>query len=122
MRGDFSRLTFDPTQRFSGVLFQQGRHLLEADFNELSAIQRYQHRELADMAIGWAGKGSPNFWPADGKLAVGAPPGELVLHVEGWYFVGGKQIEFDPSLERNVPRPSKGKYLLLFLDVFEETV
>ena len=34
MRGDFARLTFNPTRHYTGVLHQQGRVWLEADWNE----------------------------------------------------------------------------------------
>jgi Family of unknown function (DUF6519)/Carboxypeptidase regulatory-like domain len=34
MRGDFSRLTFDPLKHFAGVLHQQGRVWLDSDWNE----------------------------------------------------------------------------------------
>ena len=40
MKGDFSRLTFDPTKHFSGVRMQQGRVQLDADWNEQL---RHQH-------------------------------------------------------------------------------
>src|SRR5438093_1172284 len=42
MKGDFSRQTFDPTKHYSGVLLQQGRVQLDADWNEQQAI--HQHR------------------------------------------------------------------------------
>lgn len=34
MRGDFTRLTFDPRRHYTGVLHQQGRVWLDADWNE----------------------------------------------------------------------------------------
>jgi len=38
MSGDYSRKTFDPLRDFSGVLMQQGRVQLDADWNELVGI------------------------------------------------------------------------------------
>lgn len=38
MAGDFTRLTFDPKDGFSGVLMQQGRVQLDADWNEMVEI------------------------------------------------------------------------------------
>ncbi len=38
MKGDFSRLTFDPQKHFRGVYMQQGRVQLDADWNEHVAI------------------------------------------------------------------------------------
>jgi hypothetical protein len=123
MRGDFSRFTFDKARRFSRVLFQQGRDLIDADANELSTIHWQQLRDLADTAVGWYGRRSAKFWPADNKLTVPPDsPGELLLHIEGFYYIGGFCVRFAPPLERTVPRPLQGKYLLLFLDVYEETV
>jgi hypothetical protein len=46
MRGDFDRVTFDPTDCFANVLLQQGRLLLAADFNEQSAIYHHFLRTL----------------------------------------------------------------------------
>jgi hypothetical protein len=46
MKGDYSRTTFDPSKRYSGVRQQQGRVLLDADWNEQQDI--LDHRlELA---------------------------------------------------------------------------
>jgi len=52
MNGDFARVTFDSTARFSRVLLQQGRILLEADFNEQSAIHHHFLRSLVIDLIG----------------------------------------------------------------------
>jgi hypothetical protein len=38
MYGDISRITFDPTRRFSRVVYQQGRVFLDADPNEQTEI------------------------------------------------------------------------------------
>src|SRR5262249_10235794 len=56
MKGDFSRETFDPTYHFSRVLMQQGRVLLDADFNEQTAILLRYVRLLAKDLLG-AGAG-----------------------------------------------------------------
>lgn len=47
MKGDFARVTFDPTLHYSHVFQQQGRVLLEADWNEAAAIQLHLLRTLA---------------------------------------------------------------------------
>lgn len=50
MKGDFSRLTFDRKKHYSGVLMQQGRVLLDADWNEQQAINRDRtETETADV-------------------------------------------------------------------------
>src|SRR5260370_4198446 len=54
MNGDFARVSFDPTAHYRRVLLQQGRMLLEADFNEQSAIQEHYMRCLvADLKGRW---------------------------------------------------------------------
>jgi photosystem II stability/assembly factor-like uncharacterized protein len=55
MRGDFSRVTFHPENHFSGVLLQQGRVQLDAEFNEHVAIEAYRDRATARDVIGRAG-------------------------------------------------------------------
>jgi len=52
MHGDFSRLTFDPTNRFSAVLLLQGRVHVEADSNEQVAILQHYVRTLAADLLG----------------------------------------------------------------------
>ena len=38
MNGDYSRLTFDPSRNYSGVRMQQGRVLLDSDWNEQAEL------------------------------------------------------------------------------------
>lgn len=52
MNGDFSRNTFRPDRHYSQVLMQQGRVLLDADWNEQSAIFNHYFRMLAHDLIG----------------------------------------------------------------------
>jgi len=52
MHGDFSRLTFDPRNRFSRVLVQQGRVYLDSDENERTAIQLYALRGIMRDIVG----------------------------------------------------------------------
>jgi hypothetical protein len=56
MKGDFARISFDPTLHYSQVLQQQGRVLLEADWNEQAHIQLHLLRCLVRDLIGpcWA--------------------------------------------------------------------
>jgi len=52
MRGDFSRDTFKPEKQYAGVLMQQGRLSLDADWNEHGDILRHYMRRLARDLIG----------------------------------------------------------------------
>jgi hypothetical protein len=55
MKGDFSRQTFDPLKHYAGVLMQQGRVQLDADWNEQEAIQRRRTQIEARDVIGRCG-------------------------------------------------------------------
>ncbi|WP_156171269.1 DUF6519 domain-containing protein [Dyella japonica] len=74
MKGDFARVTFDPTQHRTRVLQQQGRVLLEADWNEQVGIQLHLLHTLIRDLVGpcWAvgsgfqvtaGQGGLSGWP-----------------------------------------------------------
>jgi len=52
MKGDFSRVSFDPRHHFSQVLLQQGRVTLDADPNEQGAILLHYLRTLARDLFG----------------------------------------------------------------------
>lgn len=53
MKGDLSRETFDPTKRYSSVRMQQGRVLLDADWNEQTDITlRRIETEAVDLIGG----------------------------------------------------------------------
>ena len=56
MKGDFARVSFDPSRHYSQVFQQQGRVLLEADWNEQAHIQLYLLRTLVRDLVGpcWA--------------------------------------------------------------------
>ena len=55
MRGDFTRWSFDPAKHYHGVLKQQGRVDLDADWNEQNAITAHRIEEEAIDVIGASG-------------------------------------------------------------------
>lgn len=52
MKGDFSRIRFNPSRHYTSVLQQQGRVSLDADANEQRAIDEYMRRTENDDIIG----------------------------------------------------------------------
>jgi hypothetical protein len=52
MKGDFSQWMFNPTDNFAGVLHQQGRVLLDKDWNDQTQINRYWQETTAQDVIG----------------------------------------------------------------------
>jgi hypothetical protein len=89
MKGDFSRHTFQPGKNYSAVLLQQGRALLDADFNEQGAIGLRLIRALAADLIG------PHGGPGDGfrltRVEGGDPP-DLAIGA-GHYYVDGLLVD-----------------------------
>jgi DNA-binding beta-propeller fold protein YncE len=55
MPGDYSRKTFDSKKHYSGVLMQQGRVQLDADWNEQLEIQQHRTRTETKDVIGTCG-------------------------------------------------------------------
>ncbi|HEY0386197.1 MAG TPA: DUF6519 domain-containing protein, partial [Pyrinomonadaceae bacterium] len=55
MKGDFSRNTFNSRKHYSGVLMQQGRVQLDADWNEQLLIQHHRTETEAKDVIGLCG-------------------------------------------------------------------
>jgi hypothetical protein len=93
MHGDFSRVTFDPRRHFSTVLFQQGRVLLDANFNEQSAILLHYLRTLVTDLIGPAGYPAalPDSFAITGDTQSLNRPD--LLAGAGRYYVGGVLCE-----------------------------
>ena len=52
MKGDFSKWAFEPTDNYSGVLHQQGRVLLDADWNADQQIDAFLRQTLGQDVIG----------------------------------------------------------------------
>jgi hypothetical protein len=135
MKGDFSRLRFDPARQYEAVLLQQGRVALDADSNEASAIQLHRDRRTAADLIGPSGapQGDAGFAitvEAAGKLGVGAG----TLYVDGVRCVNPGKFLHDaqPFLPAGAPvfiaadgsrsaSPADGRYIA-FVDVWHRHV
>jgi hypothetical protein len=76
MKGDFSRVSFDRARHAHGLLMQQGRVQLDADWNELQEVQSYRVETEAVDVIGPVGVPDPGSGFAlsltgSGALAIG---------------------------------------------------
>ncbi|GAC1392963.1 MAG: hypothetical protein NVS4B11_00540 [Ktedonobacteraceae bacterium] len=112
MKSDNSRNTFDPRKRYSGVIMQQGRVQLDADWNEQLAIQQHRTETEASDVIGLCGvpeKGGGfdiNFTPDYSDLTISTGR----MYVDGllcenmveshvpFKFVGTNQIQVDSMI------------------------
>jgi hypothetical protein len=130
MKGDFTRLTFDPTKHYSRVFEQQGRVQVDSDWNEMNDIHRHFLRRLAADLIG------PHGGPGDGFLIGAAKdkdnkdlPRDFALS-PGHYYVDGVLCENDDSSlnsAQQLPPPvsdklEENKSYLGYLDVWERHV
>lgn len=118
MAGDFSRNTFDPSRHFSGVLMQQGRVLVDAEWNEQLDIQQHRdHTETSDV-IGRCGTPKTE----DGFLISQTPTGDDLLIAPGRYYVDGLLCELDGD-QIPVTFPVGGNHLVivpyLYLDGYD---
>lgn len=114
MKGDFSRYTWDRTKRYSGVLMQQGRVSVDADWNEQIQIQHHREQQTDIDVIGQYG----TTWSKDParqqdsfRLATRTGTGLSDLTVQpGVAYVDGLQVVFDPG---DLPTTSTGTTLEL---------
>src|SRR5262245_24673981 len=150
MGADVSRVRFDPLRDFAGVVLQQGRLLLDADFNELVALlDRRLRAETVDLTSfgpnpnhageSWVPRQTPNGFlvsASGGKLTVGRGR----MYVDGLLAEnhGVAPLAFDPLLAEETgsadtpydqqpywptpdPLPSGGPHLA-YLDVWQREV
>ena len=117
MKGEFSRLTFDPRRHFAGVLQQQGRVGLDADWNEWVEAALYRLKTETTDVIG--GCGRPKDHPGFGiKLSGQGTPNPSVQLSAGRLYAGGLLAELeqdvDFSKQTDWPIPSKATWSTLF--------
>ena len=143
MSGDYSRHTFDPKKHFSGVLMQQGRVQLDADWNELIEILDRRWRAETTDIIGrcTVPKETPNGF----KIVIAAGPtlnilpGRIYVHGLLAENHGKPPLEFDhilaeqrgtlpvpyneqPYLPNATPIRGGGGPHLVYLDVWQREV
>jgi hypothetical protein len=150
MSADISRVRFDPLRDFAGVVLQQGRLLLDADFNELVAmLDRRLRAETSDLTsfgpdpdhagVAWVPRQTPDAFRisvAGGVLSIGRgrmyvdgllaenhglePDGFDALLSER---TGTADTPYDQQPYWNTPAelPKEGTYLV-YLDVWQREV
>lgn len=94
MKGDFTRFTFDPRKHYKGVLMQQGRVVLDADWNEQADIEEHiRESEIRDIV----GRCASPVYCAGFKFDV-APDGRDLILSSGRMYVDGILCELDEVL------------------------
>jgi Family of unknown function (DUF6519) len=101
MKADFSRRTFDRTKHYAGVLMQQGRVAVDADWNEQHEIAGHRTQTETVDVIGLCGTplDPPSFTDASGfRLALTAA-GTSVTIGAGRYYVDGLLAENEKTID-----------------------
>ncbi|HTW25834.1 MAG TPA: DUF6519 domain-containing protein [Acetobacteraceae bacterium] len=93
MKGDFSRLRFDPTRNYTSVLSQQGRVQLDSDANEQRAIDEYLRATALTDIIGQTGT------PRDDAGFAISTDGSAITIGAGRYYVDGLLCEARQPLD-----------------------
>jgi Family of unknown function (DUF6519) len=92
MKGDFSRLRFNPSRHYTSVVQQQGRVALDADTNEQCAINEYiRDTEAADIIGPFGG-------PAGNEGFAITISGNTLQIGAGHYYAGGILCENEATL------------------------
>ncbi len=123
MKGDFTRQAFRPRNHYRGVLQQQGRVQLDADWNEQVLLQAYLDRLVAEDTIGPHGAPEHAAGMAivskDGKLQIS--PGRYYVHgilCENEDFI---PLDAQPDLPGVELSSGPGDYIA-FLDVWHRLI
>jgi Family of unknown function (DUF6519) len=140
MKGDFSRRTFDRAKHYAGVLMQQGRVAVDADWNEQQELTRYRTQTETVDVIGRCGTplDPPDFTEASGFALALAPGNTSITIGAGRYYVAGLLAENETTLDYldqgaapyELPAPpplvgllsSPGELGLVYLDVWRRHI
>jgi hypothetical protein len=125
MKGDFTRVTFDRKKHYTGVLKQQGRVDLDADWNEYVEMQAYLDQTDLQDVIGPCGVPK-----SGGGFKIGATPGGELTISPGHFYVNGILCELDaatnyseqPDYSATALTPADGRTDLVYLDVWQRHI
>ena len=115
MSGDYSRKRFNPENHYQGVLRQQGRVDLDADWNEYVDLQDRHWRAESIDVIGRCGV--PSETPMDSRSKAAVPNltmGQGRIYVDGLLAENhGTKPQFNATLEESygtAPIPLKSSH------------
>lgn len=129
MKGDFSRLTFDPNKHFSSVRLQQGRVQLDADWNEWVDLVLYQMLARQVDALGPAG--GPSEAPGFAISVSAGEDGQPQVQIgPGHYYVDGVLCQNENPLAYDAQPDNPGAVwpsgqpaaLVAYLDVWQRHI
>jgi Family of unknown function (DUF6519)/IPT/TIG domain len=92
MGGDRARVSYDPSRKWRGLIAQQGRVTVEADWNEAAAIDRDADRLRTLDIVGPFG--TPDQGYGITSAPAGGTPGDLIIG-PGTLYLGGERLDLD---------------------------
>src|SRR6516165_10035050 len=95
MKGEFSRLTFDPRSHFTGTLWQQGRVGSDADWNEW--VEQVMYRRKLEPVDVIGGCGRPIHHPGFTINISQTPADPSVELLPGRLYAGGLLAELEQT-------------------------
>lgn len=122
MKGDFSKLSFNPKKHYSGVRMQQGRVLLDTDWNEQADIYTHQLTQTGQDFIGQAGAPAEN----PGFAVTTSENQHNLIIGSGRYYVDGIFCEKETAMfytaQPDFPTelPTQDGYYLAYLEVWQD--
>lgn len=98
MGADRARVSYDPSRHWRGVVYQEGRVTLEADWNEAETIAAEESRaQLLDI-VGPSGTPDDGYGVVPVVDANGDATGDLTI-TAGTLYVGGERMVLDVDLD-----------------------
>jgi len=125
MKTQISRDSFHPEQRYSGVYLQQGRMILDADWNELSDIEKARLVDaLRDAIAGGAPRvgGLKVFADPAGSANIRIQPGALYVEGVPARLNAGAPLPVNAQPDYPIQADYSGQNLKLYADVWERSV
>ena len=90
---DISRLSFDPGKHYSSVRMQQGRVMIDDDWNENERIENEDRRRARVEIVGPSGSPDRGFRIANPEITAA---GHINFEIEpGSFYLGGLRLEID---------------------------
>ena len=126
MGGDYSRSRFDPRKHYAAVLMQQGRVLLDSDWNEGEAIRAHVWRTFVRDVLGPSA--FPGATDGAGAFAVNTD-GRRVTIGAGHAWIDGLLCEIEQEVDAeaqpdlpNASLPTESGVFVAYLDVWQREV
>jgi len=129
---DISRLSFDPGKHYSSVRMQQGRVMIDDDWNENERIENEDRRRARVEIVGPSGSPDRGFRIANPEITAG---GHINFEIEtGSFYLGGLRLEIDQKetyrLQKDWlqqpsglhPVPQGERYDLVYLEAWQQPV